>query len=315
MPGPALIDVHAHFVTDQYVAAAKDAGVTRPDGMPVWPSWSVVDHIAMMEDNRIERAVLSVSSPGVHFGDDEASVRLARHVNDYACTIVSEHPERFEFFASLPLPAVDAAVAEAIRALDSLRAAGVIVMSNSAGLYLGDAMLRPLWEQLNQRKAIVFVHPTSPPNAEVVALKRPSPMIEFMFETTRTVTDMVFADIPSRYPDIRFVIPHCGATLPLLAARIELFRSLLPGPNGGPPSAMTTHSQLRHLWYDLAGSPLPSQARVLVDTVGDQQLLYGSDYCWTPAAGASHQIAALDDDSTTNWRTLTTLNARRLLNI
>jgi 6-methylsalicylate decarboxylase len=271
MSGPALTDVHAHFVTDDYVAAARNAGFTQPDGMPLWPAWSVEDHLAMMEHNRIERAILSVSSPGLHFGDDDAAVQLACHVNDYASAIVAKS-DRFDFFASLPLPAVEAAVGEAVRALDALGAAGVIVMSNSAGRYLGDAALDPLWKELNHRRAIVFVHPTSPPNADA-ALGRPRPMIEFMFETTRTVTDMVFASVPARYPDIRFLIPHCGATLPLLAERIELFRSLWPGPNGEEPGSHTTQGQLRRLWYDVAGYPLPVHAGVLVDIVGDQRVL------------------------------------------
>ena len=95
-----LVDVHAHFHTDDYIAAATDAGIGEPDGMPFWPPWSVTDHLAMMDDNAIRRAILSVSSPGVHFGDSAAAAQLARHVNDFASTIVERHPGRFGFFAS-----------------------------------------------------------------------------------------------------------------------------------------------------------------------------------------------------------------------
>jgi predicted TIM-barrel fold metal-dependent hydrolase len=254
-----LIDVHAHFHTDDYVAAATDAGLVEPDGMPVWSKWSVAEHLAMMNDNGIHRAVLSVSSPGVHFGDDGFAAELASHVNDFASTVVDKHPDRFGFFASLALPAVDAAVAEAGRALDSLGAAGVIVMSNCSGQYLGDPALGPLWELLDQRRAICFIHPTSPPDADYLALGRPRPMIEFIFETTRTVTDMIFAGITASYPHIRFLIPHCGAALPLLAERIELFRSLLPGPDGRPPCPLTTQAQLQRFGMTWPVSPCPTR--------------------------------------------------------
>jgi predicted TIM-barrel fold metal-dependent hydrolase len=158
-----LVDVHAHFLTDHYVETAKAAGVTQPDGMPGWPNWTVDEHLQLMDEQNIAHAILSISSPGVHFGDDEAATALAREVNEYAAAVVHENPDRFSFFASVPLPAVDAAVDEAAYALDHLGARGVIVMSNSAGRYLGDPALDPLWDLLNTRRAVVFEHPTSPP--------------------------------------------------------------------------------------------------------------------------------------------------------
>ena len=135
-------------------------------------------------------------------------------------------------------------------------------------------------------------------------------MIEFIFETTRTVTDMIFAGVTASYPDIRFLIPHCGAALPLLAERIELFRSLWPGPDGQPPGPLTTQTQLQRFWYDLAGFPLPNQARLLADSVGAERILYGSDFCWTPAAAVAQQVSLLDDDPAIDWRAVTSANVR-----
>jgi 6-methylsalicylate decarboxylase len=310
--GTALIDVHAHFLTDRYVAAAQGAGITQPDGMPAWPSWSVDAHLDLMEQNRIEKAVLSISSPGVHFGDDDAAAELARHVNEFAADVSAEHRDRFAFFGSVPLPCVDAAVDEAVYAMDTLGARGVVLMSNSAAVYLGDPALDPLWTVLDERGAIVFEHPTSPPNVTAVALGRPRPMLEFMFETTRTVTDLIFAGVPERFPNIRFLIPHCGATLPVVVDRVELFRSLLPGSHDRPQSQLTTRQQLQRFWYDLAGTPFPAPAKALVDVVGSDQVLYGSDFCWTPAMGATHQVSLLEQEPT-DWRALTTANAERLL--
>ncbi|GAY13758.1 amidohydrolase family protein [Mycobacterium sp. shizuoka-1] len=309
---PDLVDVHAHFLTDEYVAAAVAAGLENPDGMPGWPSWSIDQQVALMQDNRIRHAVLSLSSPGVSFAGADAPA-LARHVNDFAAGTVAAQPDRFSFFATVGLPDVDAAVADAARAIDRQAAAGVVLMSNSAGQYLGDAALDPLWECLDDRRSAVFVHPTSPPDADTVSLGRPRPMLEFMFETTRTVTDLIFAGVVARYPHIRFLIPHCGAALPLLGARIEQFRSLWPAPDGGPPGPLTTDAQLRRFWFDLAGYPMPTQAAVVRDVLGGDRIVYGSDSCWTPEFAIGKQIAALEADPGTDWRSLTADNVRDLL--
>ncbi|CAN5778439.1 hypothetical protein BH09ACT7_BH09ACT7_42180 [soil metagenome] len=140
-----LVDVHAHFLTEHYVDAAKAAGIEQPDGMPGWPSWTLDEHLQLMDTQNISHAILSISSPGVHFGDDGAAVALARQVNESAAAVVRENLARFSFFASVPLPAVEAAVDEARHAIDHLGARGVILMSNSAGRYLGDPALDPLW--------------------------------------------------------------------------------------------------------------------------------------------------------------------------
>lgn len=313
MSSTPLVDVHAHFLTDEYVAAAIAAGIEHPDGMPQWPCWSAEQHLSLMQDNAIRHAILSLSSPGVSFAGAADAPALARHINDVAARTVAAHPERFSFFASLPLPDVDAAISEAIRATDIRGAAGVVLLSNNGGRYLGDESLEPLWECLDKRQSIVFVHPTSPPDAQAASLGRPAPMLEFMFETTRTITDLIFASVMGRYPHIRFLIPHCGAALPLLAARVELFRSLWPAPNGDAPGPLTTDAQLQRMWFDTAGHPLPTQAGVLRDVVGSNRILYGSDYCWTPAFAVGQQIAALDSDPETDWRAVTSANAHEFL--
>ncbi|MFG3248811.1 amidohydrolase family protein [Streptomyces sp. NPDC048187] len=308
-----LIDVHAHFVTDGYVAAARSAGVEHPDGMPGWPAWTVEQHLALMERSGIEKSYLSISSPGVHFGDDDAARVLAREVNAFGARVRAEHPRRFGHFASLPLPDVEGSLAEAAHALDELGADGVAVESNHHGLYLGDPRLDPLWEDLDRRGAVVFVHPTSPPHADALALGRPRPMLEFLFDTARTASDLLFRGVLTRHPGIRWVLTHGGGALPLLADRMDMFRTLL---GGGPGDAPSTVEQLGRLWYDMAGTPFPRQIPALDAAFGTDRLLYGSDYCWTPADAALAQTesidAAVQPSATDTWRNLTTRNAHRL---
>lgn len=304
--------MHAHFVTDDYEAAARAAGHHLPDGMPAWPTWNVAQQLADMGRRGIRRAVLSISSPGVHFGDDDDARGLARYVNDEAASIVRAHPDRFMFFASLPVPDVSGALHEARRAITELGAIGVVLESNAHGQYLGDAALEPLWEELEARHAVVFVHPTSPAGWERTALGRPRPMLEFMFDSTRSIVDMVLAGVLDRHPTLRVIVPHSGATLPILSDRIALFQSMFEAGAG----TMPWRDAMRHLWFDTAGTPFPADVPALVDVAGTGHLVYGSDSCWTPAAGVDAQIAKIDAQPAVggaSWREITTRNAEQLL--
>ncbi|MFF7361609.1 amidohydrolase family protein [Streptomyces sp. NPDC008125] len=313
MAPAGLIDVHAHFVTDSYVAAARTAGIEHPDGMPGWPAWSVEQHLDLMDRSGIEKSYVSVSSPGVHFGDDAEARSLAREVNEFGAGVRGERPRRFGHFASLPLPDVEGALAEAAHALDVLGADGVAVETNHHGVYLGDPRFEPLWEDFDRRGALVFVHPTSPPHADDVSLGRPRPMLEFLFDTARTASDLLLGGVLTRHPRIRWVLTHGGGALPLLADRIDLFGSVFGDGSTDVPGAV---EQLGRLWYDMAGTPFPRQIPALDAAFGTERLLYGSDYCWTPVAGALAQVASVDSaaqpSATDTWRDLTTRNARRL---
>ena len=305
-----VMDIHSHMVPDFYLREALASGIAFPDGMPKWPSWSVGEHMQMMDGCGIDTAILSVSSPGVHFGDDGKAADLARRVNDFGAGAVAEQP-RLGFFASLPLPNVLDSVLEAVRALDQLGADGVTVMSNADGMYLGDPVLTPLLAALDARSAVVFVHPTSPPNSSAVSLGLPAPMMEFLFDTARTVVNLILLGVVDRFPNIRWVFTHGGGVLPLLADRVDFFRSQV---GFGTP---TTPDVLRRLWFDLAGTPVPRQLPALLSTVGPDRLVYGSDYCFTPIAAVQEQMRALDSGAARggleNWRAATSSNARQLL--
>ncbi|MET9515744.1 amidohydrolase family protein [Streptomyces sp. NPDC002994] len=312
---PGFVDVHAHFVTDSYIDGARAAGHELPDGIPNWPSWSVAEHLELMDRNGIDTAVLSISSPGVHFGDDAAARRLAREVNEAGARTVRSHPSRFGLFASLPLPDTDGALDEIAYAFDELDADGVVLETNSHGVYLGDKRLEPVFAELARRRATVFIHPTSPVCWQESALGRPRPMVEFIFDTARAVIDLLFAGTLERHPGLEVIVPHCGGALPVLADRIDGFMKLfMPSQDGRAPDAV---AQLRRLHYDIAGPTVPRQLPALLRLADPSQLLYGSDYCWTPPAAVDSHIASVNaapvpvDGAT--WQSLTTGNALRLL--
>lgn len=309
-----LIDVHAHLLPDFYVQQATAAGHVHPDGMGGWPTWSVQAHLDLMDRNGIETAMLSISSPGVHFGDDEAAGLLARRVNEYAAELTRDHPGRFGNFVSLPLPAVDGSLEEIAFAFDELDADGVALLTHTHGVYLGDQRLDPVFAELDRRRAVVFLHPTSPVCWEQSALGRPRPMVEYIFDTARTVTDLVMAGVLTRHPNMRVIVPHCGGAIPVLADRInEFMRLLLPSEKSPSLDAV---QQLQGLYYDMAGTAFPRQIPALLELVDPDRLLFGSDYCWTPPPLADAHIAAIDAAESpvdgTTWRSLTTANAQRL---
>ena len=172
---------------------------------------------------------------------------------------------------------IDETLAEIERALDGLGLDGVNVLTNVAGVYLGDASLEPIMEELNRRKAVVFIHPTSPACWECTSLGYPRPMIEFPFDTTRAVTNLLLSGTLARHPDIRWIVPHAGGTLPFLAPRIAGISMLLGADDPGAVVA-----QLRRLHYDLAGSANPPVVAALLGFVERSQVLYGSDWPFTP---------------------------------
>jgi predicted TIM-barrel fold metal-dependent hydrolase len=177
----------------------------------------------------------------------------------------------------LPVANVDESLGELERALDGLGLDGVNVLTNVGGVYLGDPSLEPIMEELNRRGAVVFIHPTSPACWECTSLGYPRPMIEFPFDTTRAVTNLLLSGAFTRHPDIRWIVPHAGGTLPFLAPRIAGISVLLGADD---PAAVV--AQLRRLHYDLAGSANPSVVAALLGFVERSQVLYGSDWPFTP---------------------------------
>lgn len=306
-----MIDLHSHFLPGWYVEEATRAGHPTPDGMPRWPAWDVDTHLALMDRTGVERSILSISSPGAQFGSPDERVATARRLNEDAAALRDEHPDRFGFLATLPLSDVEQSLAELARAIDELGADGAVLLSNVDGAALASPPFTPLWAELSNRKAVVLLHPTSP--QPTVQGPFPAPMMEFLFDTARAVAGLAFADrLRKDAPDARVVVPHVGGVIPVLLERWEAFASLAPGENDPGRIRRTVEA----LWFDLAGTPAPLQADLLVGRVGPDRLVYGSDYCFTPPPLIEGQVRALDETGIAgidDWRRTLTDNARVLL--
>jgi predicted TIM-barrel fold metal-dependent hydrolase len=272
------IDVHTHFLPPVYRQALEGLDAL-PDNIPRLPPWSAAEQIAGMDTLGIATAILSVSSPGVLMPGRDATVALARSVNDAGAETVRDRPDRFGHLASLPLPHVEESLRELERAYDELGADGITMMTNYAGHYIGDPLFRPVLEELDRRAAVVLVHPCAPPYAEAVSFGRMIPMVEFQFETTRAFIDLVLGGSTRRFPRIRWIVSHGGAALPLLAERVAWTTGLL----GSDIAGGDVHAEFAKLHYDLAGTALPAQLPALLSWVGGERVLYGSDMTFTPS--------------------------------
>lgn len=303
------IDTHHHILPPEYMRLVGEAPVARTLVSNRAPTWSPRHSLDVMDRHGIGIAVTSISAPG--FVCAEADVApLCRACNEFAARMREEHRGRFGSFASLPLPDIDASLAEIGYALDVLHADGICLLTNYAGVYLGDVALDPILAELDRREAVVFVHPTEGPCACLNGL--PPASLEFPFDTTRAIANLLYKGAFARFPNIRFIFSHAGGALPFLADRLARLERRPDFKTHVPDGALT---YLTRLFYDTALSTSALTLKGLLAFAGERQILFGSDYPHAPeetTAGSIAGLAALDLEPGTRQR-IARDNARALL--
>lgn len=271
-----VLDVHSHLITPEYRAVLEKHGAQLDEGFPL-PEWSETDHLMAMNTIGIASSVITMPAPHPYFGDIEETKGIIRQLNEKAALLKEQYRARFLFCASLPLPDVDAAIKETIYALDSIGANGVKLATNVYGQYLGDPVLDPLMEVLNERHALIILHPHKPtPYTDELMKGVPLAMSEYLSETTRAVANMITHNVLSRYPNLRVIVPHCGSYLPLAIPRMKAIYPAVQ--NAGLVGDIDWEEQLSRLYYDLAGNPSPEIIKAMLTITDISHILYGSDY-------------------------------------
>ncbi|KHK56548.1 amidohydrolase [Burkholderia sp. A9] len=280
------IDVHQHVVPP-FWADALPAHGGDPSG---WgsPTWSPEAALAFMDSLEIQTGVLSLTAPGVQGWNGQAKRDMARQVNEYVAGLVAKWPTRFGNFATLPLPDVDGTLAEIDHAFDTLNADGVVLLSNYGGTYLGDAAFEPVWDALDRRHAVVFIHPAKP--AIDVLPGMPGPLLDYPFDTTRTALQLVLNGVIARHPNVRIILSHAGGFLPYTAYR---FAELAPGVRNDVPDRDGLLDLLRSFYFDTALSS-PSALPSLTAFAQPDRVLYGSDFPYAPPSVSTSFTAAQD---------------------
>ena len=259
------IDVHAHVFPDFYAEAMKSAGVKDVDGWPN-PTWSPEAMFQAMDGHRIQAQVLSISSPGVTFVEGRPAAELARRLNEYMIGLVREHSPRLGSMAVLPLPDVEASLAEIAYALDTLGMDGIGLLSNYRGVYLGDPALDPVFAELNRRKAVVFVHPTIPPHWDAFTVDIAAPAMEYIFDSTRMAQRMVASGAKAKFPDVSIIVAHGGAALPLTHQRLVKYWM------------HDKNDIFDTFFYELTATTEPEQIAALMATTRPDHCMMGFDF-------------------------------------
>jgi predicted TIM-barrel fold metal-dependent hydrolase len=276
--GLRAIDVHHHFAPPAWVSEVRG----RPLLQAANTTWTPEKSIDDMDRGGVAGAIVSITNPGLWFGDSAVTRRLARACNEYGAKLVQDHPARFGLFAAMPLPDVDATLQEIAYAYDTLKADGVGLMTSYGDMWLGDARFRPVMEELNRRNAIVHVHPTAANCCRNLAYGVAPGSIEYGTDTTRAITGVAFSGDAARFPNIRFIWSHAGGTVPFLAGRIDGAANNAKDrmPNG-------FMAELKRFHYDLAGAANKGAVASLLQLVPPTQVLYGTDF---PPGGNSRDV-------------------------
>ena len=286
------VDVHHHILPPDYVAAVGSEAIGSPAGLPDAPRWSVASSLEAMDKSGVATAITSITAPGLLL-PGEASPggpriqRLARECNQFAKRMAADHPGRFGTFAALPLPGIDASLAEIAFSFDQLKAEGIVLYTNYGNRYLGDPLFAPLFDELELRKAIVFVHPTACDCMAGINTGVPTASIEFPHETTRAAVSLWTSGTFSRCPGVRFIFPHGGGTLPYIAARVARLN----------PKLAESLPLLKRQYYDVALSTYPQVLAALTRFAGLSQILFGTDYPFAPGNTmevTAQELAALN---------------------
>jgi len=276
---PGRIDVHQHFVSPSFYATlnAKNSAAAPIPGLAAWKGYTPARAVEDLDRVGIATAMLSITAPGVWFGDAQEARRLAREMNEYAAAkLVGDHKGRFGLFAVLPLPDVEGSLTEIEYAFDTLKADGVGVLTSYGSAWLGDPSFAPVLTELNRRKAIVYTHPTDAACCQGLLPRVPNQMLEYPMDTTRTIASLIVSDTATRCPDVRFIFSHAGGTLIGVAGRLlgaEMTADNLAGQ--AKPGSRLHH--LRRFYYDTAGSANPINMQALKTLVGVSQIVFGTD--------------------------------------
>jgi 6-methylsalicylate decarboxylase len=279
---PNRVDVHAHFIPPGSVPRAVPAQNFVASPLPTWTPEFALD---FMDRHDIATQLLSLP---MALSKDEA-----RRINEYGAALVKQRPTRFGLLASLPMDDVAASLSEIAFAFDQLDADGVVMVTNYGGNYLGNDKFEPVFAELNRRSATIFIHPIAPAGYECVACGRPGPVIEFPFDTCRSVADMLYAGVLSRHENLRFILSHAGGALPTLAPRLGTIGTLPWVAHRPELTQETVLAQLARLYFDTAIAGTAASVGPVLELTKADHIVFGSDFPPASEPVIDQNIAAL----------------------
>jgi 6-methylsalicylate decarboxylase len=332
------IDVHHHFTPAEYLAFTaahpgvggfgRGGGGGRGAGRggaglgSAVPGWKLEEDLDDMDKNGTATAILSITTPGFWFGSVEEVRKVSRACNDAAAKLRSDHPGRFGSFASIPMTDTDGALKEAEYSLDTLKADGIGLYSNYRDKWLGDASFDPIYQELNRRKSVVYVHPIEGACCMNLVKDVPDTVVEYGADTTRTIASLILSGSTTRFPDITWIFSHAGGMMPFVIERFvsgtktEIVPGIVTKGQGENPPANVPKGvlyELRKMYFDTAQSTNPVAMRALRTVVPMSQIVYGTDYWYRNAAETSRGLMTDKVFSAEELRAINRSNAERIL--
>ena len=308
---PHRIDVHHHMFPPFVIDLWKKENVRTA---PVVMRWTLEATLAQMEKAGVATTVLSVLAAGgfnMPRASAEENRRLTRLANNYAVKVRSDHPGRFGIFAYVPMPDVDGTLKEIEYALDVIKADGIIVSTSYGNKFLGDPDFKTVWDELNRRRAVVYVHPGRPECCDTLTPNVPGSFTEYPQDTNRTVMSLLFSGTFTRTRDVRWIFSHGGAAVPLLAgrvnslARIQLKNAAQVLPNG-------IDFELKRLYYETANAAYAPNMAALLKFASVSQIMFGTDYPYVSVVENASDLAKVGL-SAADLRAVESDNAIRLM--
>ena len=243
----------------------------------------------------ISTSILSLTAPGCTLLSGPPAINLARRVNESAASIRDNDPSSFGFFAALPpiLEDISATLIEIAYALDVLKADGITLFTRygPGHTYLGHSDVRPIWDELDKRSAVVFIHPTHLVDTRLINPGLPQPMIDYPHETTRTAVDLIMSKVIREHPNCKIILSHAGGTLPYLATRAAV---MLPDSGLSDQCAEDFLQDSKSLYYDLALSGNEYTLALLTRFAKQEHILFGSDFPFAPTDTIRTHTSNLD---------------------
>jgi predicted TIM-barrel fold metal-dependent hydrolase len=281
------IDTHHHMIPPDYRNALRQAGIDEAGGRAL-PDWSPEASLQTMAELDVATAILSVSTPGTTFlptRDDAAA--LARDLNDHTADVVASQSDRFGVFATIPMPHLDESVVETVRAFDDLKADGVVLLANNAGTYLGEDGQDDLYAALDERAAVVFIHPADLPGPAVPGVAAFA--ADFLLDTTRAAYLLVRNGIRRKYPNIRFILSHARGFVPYASHRMAV---AIMADTGRSPA--DTLDDFASFYFDTALSSSAAALPTLLVFAKPGHITFGSDWPFAPVTAGKLFAAGLE---------------------
>lgn len=311
MASARRIDVHFHLIPQFYSDLVYAAGAGPAIGR--YPDWSPELALEIMDRFEIEVALTSLAQPGVQFCDPVQARTLARRCNNYAADLNARWPKRFGALGTVSMWTQAAAVDEIGYAMDTLKFPGVSLFASYDGKFLGDPAFDPAMEALNARDAVVFVHPGAHPTNKLIDLPWPAFMMEYLFDTTRTVVNLIFSGTLEKYPRIKFILPHAGGLVPYFSWRLSV--SPMIDKRLRQLTQDDVFALLKRFWFDNALSPGAQTWGCLENVASMDQIVFGSDWPFANARVTTEAVTtyeALDALSPAQRTAIDRGNALRL---